>query len=82
MIFGKKHNLGLIRFFSHLLTAEVVTFSGCPASSFESSMLRGGQNKLKVARTIADLGQSPYIRLEHIREAIRYRGLDRDLWTV
>jgi magnesium chelatase family protein len=32
---------------------------------------------LKLARTIADLGQSPHIEIPHLSEAISYRKLDR-----
>jgi len=35
---------------------------------------------LKVARTIADLGNSDNIKPEHISEAVRYRSLDKNLW--
>jgi len=63
----------------------------CPLSDSGKMLLKTAMEKLglsaraynrilKVARTIADLGQSGQIGLEHLAEAINYRSLDRANW--
>jgi magnesium chelatase family protein len=63
----------------------------CDISNAGQQLLKTAMNKLqlsaraydrilKVARTIADLGESEEIKIEHLAEAIQYRSLDRESW--
>jgi len=38
--------------------------------------MRAVDRIIKVARTIADLEKNEYIRIEHLAEALSYRGLE------
>jgi magnesium chelatase family protein len=43
--------------------------------------VRAHDRILKIARTIADLVESPAVAAEHVSEAVQYRTLDRKLWA-
>lgn len=63
----------------------------CPLGSIQTQRMRSAVSEMglsarahdkiiRVARTIADLEQSPHIEPNHIEEAINFRMLDRDIW--
>lgn len=63
----------------------------CNLNSDSESLIRNAMEKLnlsaraynrilKVARTIADLEGSQWVKTEHLAEAIQYRSLDRETW--
>jgi magnesium chelatase family protein len=82
----------LERFDGRILTNSQMSTSElrihCKTGKKETEFLSGAINRLslsarafsrilKVARTIADLESSKYISLNHLAEAVVYRGLDR-----
>lgn len=76
---------------AHLSTREIRKF--CPLTEEAQTTLENALNLLglsaraydriiKVARTIADLGNVETIEVDHIAEAINYRTLDRSAWLA
>lgn len=65
---------------------EVCTVNTAGQTLLKSAMTKLGLSAraydriLKVARTVADLGGSDDILIEHLAEAIHYRSLDRENW--
>lgn len=64
----------------------------CQLSTAGVTLLKTAMNKLqlsaraydrilKVSRTIADLEDSPEIKIEHLAEAIHFRSLDKEAWA-
>jgi magnesium chelatase family protein len=78
-----------VRFNAKMTASQVKKY--CPLNKESNELLkqvfesmnmsaRAYHKILKIARTIADLTNSPEIKAEHIAEAISYRGLDRKYW--
>ena len=77
--------------FSNSQMTSAMTREFCQLGEAESELLGNAFNRLslsaraynrilKVARTIADLAESPNIQIPHLAEAIQYRSLDRKYW--
>jgi len=75
---------------AHMTTQQIRNF--CELSTDAERLLeramqqqglsaRAHDRILKVARTIADLDNTPAIAVKHIAEAIQYRTLDRSYWA-
>jgi len=80
---------GRVHYNGKMSSRQIRTY--CELDADGQAMLRGCMTEmglsarahdkiLRVARTIADLAESPAIRVEHVGEAINYRLLDRQLW--
>ncbi len=72
------------------ITSDII-HEVCPMTDSANIMLKGVFEKLglsaraydkivKVARTIADMDESPVIDKAHIAQAVQYRSLDRKYW--
>jgi len=84
-----RYNNSTIRFNSQLSPKQIKQYIKLDDSEerfmkqlFEKMQIsaRAYHRILKVSRTIADLDDSDSVKLEHLREAVFYRGFDTVLW--
>ena len=85
--FGNKPNLHANAQMSPQMVRDICKIDAAGQNLLKKAMERLGLSAraydriLKVARTIADLGGSEEILLEHLAEAIHFRSLDREGWA-
>ncbi len=83
---------GINEVYSNAMMPSQMVKEICVISEAGKSLLKRAMEKLglsaraydrilKVSRTIADLANSPDIKIEHLAEAIQYRSLDRENWA-
>lgn len=85
--FSKEKNIHSNSMMPSAMVKEICDINNAGRTLLKTAMEKLGLSAraydriLKVSRTIADLGGSEDIKIEHLAEAIQYRSLDRENWA-